>query len=189
MGLHSLRQNISVIPQTPFLFKGSIRKNLDPFETRSEQELWAALAGANLKEAVERLPERLLTDVTNIAEVFSVGQKQLLCLARALLRRNKVLVLDEATANVDMITDNFIQKCIQTEFVNTTVVTIAHRLNTIADYDKVIVMDKGRIVECGSPYELLQKNGLFAEMVEHTGINAQTIKKIAKETFEGKKKF
>ena len=113
-----------------------------------------------------------MTDVTNISEVFSVGQKQLLCLARALLRKNKILVLDEATSNVDMRTDHFIQNCIKTKFRDTTVITIAHRLNTIADYDKVIVMDRGRIVETGSPYELLQRNGMFAEMVEHTGKNA-----------------
>ena len=106
-----------------------------------------------------------MTDVTNISEVFSVGQKQLLCLARALLRKNKFLVLDEATSNVDMVTDHFIQNCIKTKFRETTVITIAHRLNTIADYDKVIVMDRGRIVEIGSPYELILKGGLFAEMV------------------------
>ena len=121
-----------------------------------------------------------MTDATNISEVFSVGQKQLLCLARALLRKNKILVLDEATSNVDMRTDHFIQNCIKTKFRDTTVITIAHRLNTIADYDKVIVMDRGRIVETGSPYELLLKKGMFAEMVAHTGRNAEIIRKLAR---------
>ena len=92
------------------------------------------------------MPEGLSTNISNIAEVFSVGQKQLLCLARALLRRNKFLILDEATSNVDMATDQFIQDCIHTKFANATVITIAHRLNTIADYDKVIVMSRGRVI-------------------------------------------
>ena len=92
------------------------------------------------------MPEGLSTNISNIAEVFSVGQKQLLCLARALLRRNKFLILDEATSNVDMATAQCIQDCIHTKFANTTVITIAHRLNTIADYDKVIVMSRGRII-------------------------------------------
>ena len=118
--------------------------------------------------------------------MFSVGQKQLLCLARALLRNNKFLILDEATSNVDMETDSFIQKCIHTKFKGTTVITIAHRLNTIADYDQVMVMKKGQIVETGAPHELIEKGGLFAEMVEHTGKNADTIKKIAKGSSERK---
>ena len=117
-----------------------------------------------------------------------MGQRQLLCLARALLRNNKFLVLDEATSNVDMITDHFIQTCIKTKFTDTTVITIAHRLNTIADYDKVIVMDRGRIIESGSPYELLVKGGIFSEMVEHTGRNAENIRKIARESHQKKTK-
>lgn len=96
----------------------------------------------------------------------------MLCLARALLSKNKFLVLDEATSNVDMITDHFIQNCLKTKFNETTIITIAHRLNTIADYDRVIVMDKGTIIEIGSPCELIMKKGTFAEMVEHTGRNA-----------------
>ena len=94
--------------------------------------------------------------------MFSVGQKQLLCLARALLRNNKFLILDEATSSVDMETDKFIQECIERKFVGTTVITIAHRLNTIANYDKVMVMKRGRIEEIGTPHELIQQNGLFA---------------------------
>ena len=96
--------------------------------------------------------------MTNFAEMFS-GQRQLLCLARALLRKNKFLVLDEATSNVDMQTDSFIQKVIREKFAKATVITIAHRLNTIADYDKVIVMKRGKIVEQGEPWELINKRG------------------------------
>jgi ATP-binding cassette, subfamily C (CFTR/MRP), member 4 len=99
-----------------------------------------------------KLDKELDANVSNISESFSVGQKQLLCLARALLRRNRFLVLDEATSNVDMRTDAFIQNVIREKFTNTTVITIAHRLNTIADYDKVIVMKRGRIVEQGAPW-------------------------------------
>lgn len=109
-----------------------------------------------------------------------MGQKQLLCLARALLRKNRFLVLDEATSNVDMTTDAFIQKTIREMFADTTVITIAHRLNTISDYDKVLVMDKGQVVESGSPFELIQKGGLFCQMVKHTGSNAETIRSRAK---------
>ena len=116
-----------------------------------------------------------------------MGQKQLFCLARALLKKNKFLILDEATSSVDMQTDSFIQNCIKKKFKNTTVITIAHRLNTIADYDQIIVMDRGRIVETGSPWILIQKEGLFFEMVSHTGKNAEIIRKIAKDSHNGGK--
>eukprot|EP00919_Chromeraceae_sp_WS-2016_P015900 GHVR01037770.1.p2 GENE.GHVR01037770.1~~GHVR01037770.1.p2 ORF type:complete len:110 (-),score=0.11 GHVR01037770.1:2643-2972(-) len=109
-----------------------------------------------------------------------MGQKQLLCLARALIRNNNILVLDEATSNVDMRTDEFIQRVIKEKFKNTTVITIAHRLNTIADYDKIIVMNRGRVAEIGEPYELINSNGLFSEMISHTGKNADNIINIAR---------
>lgn len=115
------------------------------------------------------------TDTSNTSEFFSVGQKQLVCLARALLRKNKFLVLDEATSNVDMKTDHFIQQILQERFKETTIITIAHRLNTIADYDKVIVMQRGKIIEEGHPFELIQKQGVFYTMVQHTGKNSQLI--------------
>ena len=99
-----------------------------------------------------QLPQQLETDISNSSESFSVGQKQLLCLARALLRKNNILILDEATSNVDMKTDDFIQSVLKSKFKDTTIITIAHRLNTIADYDSIIVMQRGRIVEMGSPY-------------------------------------
>jgi ATP-binding cassette, subfamily C (CFTR/MRP), member 4 len=116
-----------------------------------------------------------------------VGQKQLLCLARALLRRNRFLVLDEATANVDMATDAFIQSVIRESFSETTVITVAHRLNTVADYDTIVVMGKGRVVEVGAPWELLQKRGAFFDMVSHTGKNAQIITAKAKASYEASK--
>ena len=133
----------------------------------------------SLKSTIQKLPEQLETSISNVSEVLSVGQKQLLCLARALLRNNKILVLDEATANVDMETDRLIQECLQTHFKNTSVITIAHRLNTIAGYDKVIVLRKGRIAEMGSPWKLIEKDGYFREMVESSN-SAHAIKAIAK---------
>ena len=112
-----------------------------------------------------------------------MGQKQLLCVARALLRKNKLLVLDEATSNVDMKTDAFIQQIIRKNFAETTVITIAHRLNTIADYDKILVMKQGEIVEQGAPWKLIEKKGLFYEMVQSSGKNSEAIKKKARQNY------
>ena len=98
------------------------------------------------------MPNKLDENINNTSEVFSVGEKQLLCLARAMLRKNRFLILDEATSNVDFKTDSLIQECIQKNFKETTVITIAHRLNTVANYDTILVMDKGRIAEVGNPY-------------------------------------
>lgn len=179
IGLHTLRKNISIIPQTPFIFKGTIRKNLDPLEKHTDAEVENALKETNLWDYVKGLPHGLETDMTNAASVFSVGQKQLVCLARTLLQKNKILVLDEATANVDFETDNFIQEKIMEKFKDVTIFTIAHRLSTVAHYDKVLVMDKGQVVEFDHPYKLLvnsigdntitKKNGVFASMVRETG--------------------
>ena len=186
MGLHSLRQHISVIPQVPFLFKGSVRQNIDPISISTDEHIWQSLQEAGLRDHVRTLENSLDTKIDNKSSCFSMGQKQLLCLARALLRRNKFLVLDEATSNVDMGTDTFIQNVIKTKFADTTVITIAHRLNTIADYDRVVVMSKGRIVEDGMPWELLEKKGMFYEMVKHTKKNAESIIKKAKKYYEQK---
>jgi ATP-binding cassette, subfamily C (CFTR/MRP), member 4 len=116
-----------------------------------------------------------------------VGQKQLLCLARALLRRNRFLVLDEATSNVDMKTDAFIQQVLRQKFTDTTVITIAHRLNTIADYDKIIVMDKGSVAEEGAPLELIKKQGIFYGMVQSTGKDAKTIAEKARLSYQSRR--
>ena len=114
-----------------------------------------------------------------------MGQKQLLCLARALLRENKIVVLDEATSNVDNATDRFIQTVLREKFKNETVLTIAHRLLTIADYDKVIVMEKGLVEEVGHPYTLYQQEGVFYELVNYTGEGAAEILKLAQQSYEG----
>lgn len=164
--LASLRARLAIIPQEPTLFRGTIRKNLDPFGTHDETRLWDALERAALKATVEAMPKKLETDVHEGGSNFSVGQKQLLCLARALLKEARVLLLDEATASVDVATDALIQQTIKSEFRAATVITIAHRLGTVMDCDRIMVMDGGRLVEFDAPGALLgKKRGSFAAMV------------------------
>ncbi|CAD6992118.1 unnamed protein product [Ceratitis capitata] len=173
IGLHDLRSKISIIPQEPVLFSGTMRYNLDPFDEYSDAKLWEALDEVKLKSVVSELPSGLQSKISEGGSNFSVGQRQLVCLARAILRENKVLVLDEATANVDPQTDALIQLTIRNKFKNCTVLTIAHRLHTVMDSDKVLVMDAGKAVEFGSPFELLTENKtkIFYSMVKQAGNN------------------
>ncbi|XP_070201507.1 multidrug resistance-associated protein 1-like isoform X2 [Littorina saxatilis] len=165
MGLHDLRSRITILPQDPVLFSGSLRMNLDPFEQYSDHQVWQALKHAHLYKFVSDTPQQLLYECGEGGDNLSVGQRQLVCLARSLLRKTKILVLDEATAAVDMETDELIQNTIRTEFSDCTVITIAHRLNTIMDYDRIVVMDKGQIRECDSPQALLNnKSSIFHSM-------------------------
>ncbi|MBW00219.1 Multidrug resistance-associated protein 1, partial [Eschrichtius robustus] len=170
IGLHDLRFKITIIPQDPVLFSGSLRMNLDPFSQYSDEEVWTSLELAHLKGFVSALPHKLNHECAEGGENLSVGQRQLVCLARALLRKTKILVLDEATAAVDLETDDLIQSTIRTQFDDCTVLTIAHRLNTIMDYTRVIVLDKGEIRECGPPSGLLQQRGLFYSMAKDAGL-------------------
>nr|XP_021201313.2 multidrug resistance-associated protein 1 isoform X4 [Helicoverpa armigera] len=171
MGLHQLRSRITIIPQDPVLFSGTLRMNLDPFETFSDEDIWRALEYAHLKPFVQGLPAGLRHEVAEGGENLSVGQRQLVCLARALLRKTPLLVLDEATAAVDLETDELIQKTIRSEFASCTVLTIAHRLNTIMDSTKVMVLDKGQLVEYAPPDQLLQdKNSVFYSMAKDAGL-------------------
>ncbi|XP_054915033.1 multidrug resistance-associated protein 4 isoform X1 [Poeciliopsis prolifica] len=170
LGLHDLRQKMSIIPQDPMLFTGSMRKNLDPFNQHSDEELWNALREVQLKSVVEELPGKLETVLAESGSNFSVGQRQLVCLARAILRRNRILIIDEATANVDPRTDELIQKTIRDKFRECTVLTIAHRLNTIIDSDRILVLDAGKIHAYDEPHVLLQDTkGIFYKMVQQTG--------------------
>ncbi|XP_047290104.1 multidrug resistance-associated protein 1 isoform X18 [Homo sapiens] len=170
IGLHDLRFKITIIPQDPVLFSGSLRMNLDPFSQYSDEEVWTSLELAHLKDFVSALPDKLDHECAEGGENLSVGQRQLVCLARALLRKTKILVLDEATAAVDLETDDLIQSTIRTQFEDCTVLTIAHRLNTIMDYTRVIVLDKGEIQEYGAPSDLLQQRGLFYSMAKDAGL-------------------
>ncbi|KAM5324056.1 ATP-binding cassette sub-family C member 2 [Glossophaga mutica] len=170
IGLHDLREKLTIIPQDPILFSGSLRMNLDPFNNYSDEEIWKALELAHLKFFVGSLHLGLSHELTEAGDNLSIGQRQLLCLARALLRKSKILIMDEATAAVDLETDRLIQTTIQKEFSHCTTITIAHRLHTIMDSDQVMVLDNGRIVEYGSPEELLGRPGPFYFMAKEAGI-------------------
>ncbi|XP_038041972.2 multidrug resistance-associated protein 1 isoform X3 [Anas platyrhynchos] len=170
IGLHDLRRNLNIIPQDPILFSGTLQSNLDPLGKHSDIELWEALELCHLKGFVESLPKKLLHEISEGGENLSIGQRQLVCLARVLLRKAKILVLDEATASVDMETDNLVQSTIKREFYNCTILTIAHRLHTVMDSERVLVLDAGRILEYDTPNNLLQRKGAFSEMVAEAGV-------------------
>ncbi|KAI3366042.1 hypothetical protein L3Q82_009871, partial [Scortum barcoo] len=188
IGLHDLRQKMSIIPQDPVLFTGSMRKNLDPFNEHTDEELWNALEEVQLKSVVEELPGKLETVLAESGSNFSVGQRQLVCLARAVLRKNRILIIDEATANVDPRTDELIQKTIRDKFRECTVLTIAHRLNTIIDSDRILILDAGKIDAYDEPYTLLQDpEGIFYKMVQQTGKQeAAALLEAAKEAYNSR---
>ncbi|XP_029434086.1 multidrug resistance-associated protein 1-like [Rhinatrema bivittatum] len=174
IGLHDLRSKLNIIPQDPVLFSGTLQMNLDPLEKHSDLELWEALEMCHLKSFVQTLPLKLHHEIAEGGENLSVGQRQLVCLARALLRKTKILVLDEATASIDMETDNLVQSTIRKEFLDCTVLTIAHRLHTVMDSERVMVLDSGRTVEFDTPSALIQKKGIFSKMVSEAGIRQET---------------
>lgn len=171
IGLHSLRSKLTIIPQDPLLFSGSLRMNVDPFNSYTDDAIWTALEHSHLKTFVNQSSDGLDYKVSEGGENLSVGQRQLICLARALLRKTKVLILDEATAAIDIETDELIQKTIRTQFRDCTILTIAHRLNTIMDSDRIIVLDQGCIVEFDSPDVLLSnKDTVFYGMAKSVGL-------------------
>ncbi|XP_028320649.1 multidrug resistance-associated protein 4-like isoform X2 [Gouania willdenowi] len=170
IGLHDLRQKMSIIPQDPVLFSDSVRKNLDPFSQHSDDSLWTVLEEVQMKAVVEELPAKLDTVLSESGSNFSVGQRQLVCLGRALLRKNNIIIIDEATANVDPRTDELIQRTIRDKFRECTVITIAHRINTIIDSERIMVLDRGSIQEMDRPITLLQnKHGFLYQMVQQLG--------------------
>eukprot|EP01009_Symbiontida_sp_KSa7_P006819 NODE_329_length_1041_cov_810.517137_g265_i0.p1 GENE.NODE_329_length_1041_cov_810.517137_g265_i0~~NODE_329_length_1041_cov_810.517137_g265_i0.p1 ORF type:complete len:329 (-),score=64.01 NODE_329_length_1041_cov_810.517137_g265_i0:55-1011(-) len=170
--LRNVRSKIAIIPQDPQLFCGTIRTNLDPFGTATDAALWTSLGKVSLSERIHAMPDQLEAVVAEQGENFSVGERQLLCMARALLRDSKVVVMDEATASVDAETDALIQRTVRESLSHCTVLTIAHRLNTIVDSDRIMVMHEGRLVECDTPASLLSEDSptqYFAQMVDETG--------------------
>ncbi|XP_073435917.1 ATP-binding cassette sub-family C member 3 isoform X3 [Dendrobates tinctorius] len=172
IGLHNLRSMLTIIPQDPVLFSGTLRMNLDPFDKYSDDDLWKALELSNLKKFVSSQTEKLDYECSEGGENLSVGQRQLVCLARALLRKTRILILDEATAAIDLETDDLIQMTIRTQFEHCTVLTIAHRLNTIMDYTRVLVLDKGKIAEFDTPTNLIAARGIFYGMAKDAGLAA-----------------
>ncbi|XP_043666582.1 multidrug resistance-associated protein 5-like isoform X2 [Vespula pensylvanica] len=172
--LHLLRSKLSIIPQDPVLFSGTIRSNLDPFKKYTDLEIWSALEKSQLKEKVKLMNGQLEAFVESGGNNFSVGEKQLLCLTRALLRNSKILILDEATAAVDPETETAIQDTIQNEFVECTVLTIAHRLQTIMKYDKILVMKNGSILEFDTTTNLLSNPN--SEFFKMTAVMRKTVK-------------
>jgi len=172
-----------LVPQDPVLFSGTVRSNLDPFGEYTDVEIWQSLEQVHLVKEVEASPRGLNAEITEGGSNWSLGQRQLFCFARALLKKTKILVMDEATSSVDMDTDNLIQRTIRTKFADRTILTIAHRLSTIMDSDRVLVMDAGKVVEFDTPASLLRlstEEGVFSSMVQQTGNKvAGMLRKIA----------
>ncbi|XP_075724750.1 ATP-binding cassette sub-family C member 2-like [Rhipicephalus microplus] len=174
--LRELRSVITVIPQEPYLMKGSLRDNLDATQSHSDDEIWEALAKAHMADFVAKHPLGLLLEIEDGAENLSAGQRQLLCLARALLRRPRVLLLDEATSRMDGDTDRLVQKTLQQGFSHCTVLTIAHRLNTVLHCDRILVMSEGRVAEFGTAAELAASPiSIFGAMARAAGIDTSAL--------------
>ncbi|XP_054158371.1 ATP-binding cassette sub-family C member 2-like [Oppia nitens] len=171
LGLQELRSRLTIIPQEPVLYSGTIRSNLDPFGNHTDSDLWSVLEQSHLKQFVQSLDNQLDSSVAESGDNLSVGQRQLVCLARALLRHTSVLILDEATAAIDIETDALIQQTIRQEFSSCTVLTIAHRINTIMDSDRVLVFNNGRVAEFDEPDVLLaNKSSIFFTLARDAGI-------------------
>ncbi|BFZ59390.1 ATP-binding cassette glutathione S-conjugate transporter ycf1 [Saitoella coloradoensis] len=174
VGLYDLRSRLAIIPQDSQAFEGTIRDNLDPAGVHDDAALWEVLEHSHLKDAVAQMPGKLGATVNEGGSNLSSGQRQLMCLARALLTPSKVLVLDEATAAVDVETDQLLQQTIRREFKDRTILTIAHRINTIMDSDKILVLSAGRVAEFDTPANLLEnKDSLFYALVEEAGLGGK----------------
>ncbi|XP_036164273.1 multidrug resistance-associated protein 6 isoform X4 [Myotis myotis] len=170
VGLHTLRSRITIILQDPILFPGSLRRNLDMLQEHTDEAIWQALETVQLRALVASLPGQLQYECADQGDDLSLGQKQLLCLARALLRKTQILILDEATAAVDPGTELQMQAALESWFAHCTVLLIAHRLRSVMDCARVLVMDKGQVAESGSPAQLLARKGLFYRLAQESGL-------------------
>ena len=170
MGIATLRNKLSIIPQDPVLFTGTLRTNLDPFYKCSDRDVWKAIRLAHLSPFVSQQKEGLQLAICNGGSNLSAGQRQQVCLARALLQKSKILVLDEATAAVDLATDALIQETIRNEFSDCTIITIAHRISTVMESDTIIVLENGKMVEMDTPEVLIKnKQGIFHSLAVTSG--------------------
>ncbi len=184
LGLHKLRTNMAVITQSPVLFSGcTIRENLDPYPQASDKKeelirLENALKSVHMWDTIQGIPDGLKALVAEGGSNFSVGQRQLLCLARACLAGNRILILDEASASVDPGTDELLQRTLRERFDSATILAIAHRLDTVMDYDQILVLGNGHVLEFGPPIKLLENPyGAFTSMVESTGASMAKVLK------------
>ncbi|ETV83054.1 hypothetical protein H257_04797 [Aphanomyces astaci] len=170
IGVKTLRSSIAIIPQTPVLFKGPLRNYLDPFGEFGDADLWGCLQKVRLADRIDSVEGKLDSPVEENGENFSVGERQMLCMARALLRQARIVVMDEATAAIDHETDQNLQRVIRTEFATSTVLTIAHRLDTVLDADRILVFDQGRLAQCDTPAALIGAGaGIFFELCHEGG--------------------
>ncbi|PKI51387.1 hypothetical protein CRG98_028248 [Punica granatum] len=182
IGLHDLRSRLSIIPQDPTMFEGTVRGNLDPLQQYSDHDVWESLDKCQLGDLVRAKEEKLDSTVVESGENWSVGQRQLFCLGRALLKKSSILVLDEATASVDSATDGVIQKIISQEFKDRTVVTIAHRIHTVIDSNLVLVLSDGRVAEFDSPSKLLEReDSFFSKLIKEYSMRSKSFSSLANE--------
>ncbi|RWR73445.1 ABC transporter C family member 3-like protein isoform X1 [Cinnamomum micranthum f. kanehirae] len=173
IGLHDLRCRLSIIPQDPTMFEGTVRSNLDPLGEYNDEQIWEALDKCQLGEEVRSKEGKLESVVAENGDNWSMGQRQLVCLGRVILKRSKVLVLDEATASIDTATDNLIQQTLRQQFSDSTVITIAHRITSVLDSDMVLLLDNGVIAEYDSPAKLLEdKSSSFAKLVAEYSVRS-----------------
>ncbi|WCJ26437.1 ABC transporter C family member 10 [Euphorbia peplus] len=190
IGLHDLRSRLAIIPQEPTLFVGSVRYNLDPFSEHSDEKIWQVVEKCHLQAAIQGKEGGLDSPVTQDGSNWSMGQRQLLCLGRALLKRSRILVLDEATASIDNATDSVIQRTIRTEFADCTVITVAHRIPTVVDCTMVLAISDGKVAEYDEPLKLMSTEGsVFAQLVKeylsHTKTKSSSSSSFSSENWQG----